>query len=143
MSLCDGGTTKFSANLITYQLSMKIDRSYLGWKANCQEGENTVTTSISGITTHLSPESKSLQETASQHRTAQSDTAAPKTTTPESAQDSVKLSPAAQARSLKHSGMTVSQIAQQLGVDVKTVNGYLGVTELSSIAGVTAKLTQQ
>ncbi len=41
----------------------------------------------------------------------------------------VELSEAAQARLLKRSGETVSQIANNLGVSVETVKDYLDLTE--------------
>jgi len=40
-------------------------------------------------------------------------------------QDTVKLSPAAQAHALKIQGQSVNQIAANLGVSVATIDGYL------------------
>ena len=42
--------------------------------------------------------------------------------------DTVQLSGTALAKSLKQSGQTTAQIAQRMGMDVKTINGYLGVS---------------
>lgn len=42
--------------------------------------------------------------------------------------DSVKLSGTARAKSLKLQGLTPAQIAAQMGLDIKTVDGYLGIT---------------
>jgi DNA-binding CsgD family transcriptional regulator len=56
-----------------------------------------------------------------QNAQQQSDTAAaPK-------QDSVKLTPAALAKSLKQSGLSPKQIAQQMGLDIKTIDSYLNI----------------
>jgi len=41
--------------------------------------------------------------------------------------DSVHLTGTALVKSLKQSGLTVAQIAQKMGLDVKTVDGYLGI----------------
>lgn len=45
-----------------------------------------------------------------------------------SPQDSVQLSGAALARSLKIAGQTPTQIAIKMGIDIKMVNSYLGTT---------------
>jgi hypothetical protein len=45
-----------------------------------------------------------------------------------SQQDTVTLSHAAQAKSLKAQGETPAQIALAMKTDVKTVDGYLGIT---------------
>jgi len=54
--------------------------------------------------------------------------AASKPETLEPKHDSVELTKTALAKSLKLSGQTVSQIALTMGLDVKTVNSYLGVS---------------
>ncbi len=41
--------------------------------------------------------------------------------------DTVRISLSAQVKNLKAQGQTISQIANQLGLDAKTVAGYLGV----------------
>ena len=43
-------------------------------------------------------------------------------------QDTVKLSGKALAHSLKQQGQTVAQIARAMHLDVKTVDGYLGIS---------------
>jgi len=48
--------------------------------------------------------------------------------------DSVKLTGAALAKSLKLGGMTPKQIAQKMGLDLKTVDGYLGVNATTTVA---------
>jgi hypothetical protein len=58
--------------------------------------------------------------------TATANSSAPKPTTVEPKRDTVELSGAAQAKFLKHQGQTVAQIALQMGLDVKTVNSYVG-----------------
>ena len=44
------------------------------------------------------------------------------------ASDSVQLSPTAQAVAMKHTGMSVKQIASNMGTTVQTVNSYLGIS---------------
>jgi predicted flap endonuclease-1-like 5' DNA nuclease len=51
--------------------------------------------------------------------------AKPKETFPK--QDTVTLSGAALAKSLKQSGMSAAQIAQRMHLDIKTVDQYLGI----------------
>ena len=51
--------------------------------------------------------------------------------------DSVKLTGAALAKSLKLGGMTPKQIAQKMGLDLKTVDGYLGVNATTTTVAVT------
>ena len=46
----------------------------------------------------------------------------------QSSQDSVQLSGAALARSLKIAGQTPTQIAMKMGIDIKTVDNYLSTT---------------
>ncbi|QEM67340.1 hypothetical protein FO488_03680 [Geobacter sp. FeAm09] len=56
--------------------------------------------------------------------------AAPAASAPEPSQpkhDTVELTGAALAKSLKLAGQTPAQIAQKMGVDVKTVDGYLNI----------------
>lgn len=82
-----------------------------------------MTTPISGIP----PEINQLaQAAAAQPKVVQVDSSASKPTVTEPKKDSVKLSGAAQARSLKHQGQTIAQIALQMGLDAKTVSGYVG-----------------
>jgi DNA-binding NarL/FixJ family response regulator len=52
---------------------------------------------------------------------------ATKTTAP-SQEDTVKLSPMAQAKLLHQEGKSVAVIASSLGTDTKTVDDYLGIT---------------
>lgn len=59
---------------------------------------------------------------------------AAKTTAPD--EDSVKLSPTAQARLMLHQGMNVKQIARNLGLSVQAVSSSLGLTTTSSVAPV-------
>ena len=60
-------------------------------------------------------------------------TGTPKTTSNAgSQQDQVKLSPAAQAKSLYQQGESVKEIAQDLGCTTQDVNTYLGVTNSTS-----------
>jgi len=51
--------------------------------------------------------------------------------------DSVKLTGAALAKSLKLGGMTPKQIAQKMGLDLKTVDSYLGVNATTTTVAVT------
>ncbi|GFE62908.1 hypothetical protein [Geobacter sp. AOG2] len=58
---------------------------------------------------------------------------------PKTAQDTVRISGAARAKSLKLQGQNPQQIAQQMGVDVKTVDKYLGIKPDKAASGQTAK----
>ncbi|MDA8418206.1 MAG: hypothetical protein M0Z90_04150 [Desulfobacteraceae bacterium] len=53
----------------------------------------------------------------------------------QSPQDSVQLSGAALARSLKIAGQTPTQIAMKMGIDIKTVNSYLSTTPAATASG--------
>jgi hypothetical protein len=53
-------------------------------------------------------------------------------TTAKAPEDKVELSAAAQAKSLKHQGQSVAQIASNLALTTKTVDDYLGITDTSS-----------
>jgi DNA-binding NarL/FixJ family response regulator len=55
-----------------------------------------------------------------------------KTTAP--GDDTVKLSSTAQARLMLHQGMTVNQIAANLGLSVQSISSALGLTNSSSVA---------
>ncbi|MDR3580993.1 MAG: hypothetical protein P4L44_13615 [Oryzomonas sp.] len=48
--------------------------------------------------------------------------------------DTVELTGTALAKSLKLAGQTPAQIALKMGLDVKTVNGYLGITTKATTA---------
>lgn len=56
------------------------------------------------------------------------------TTSNAKTQDVVKLSGAALAKSFEMQGMTASEIAVMLGVDLATVDGYLGITPSKTAA---------
>lgn len=99
-----------------------------------------MTTSISAISSYTSLESKSPPGSSSQQKTPQADLPVFKTETSE--QDSVKLSGVAMARSLRHYGLTVAQIAQRMGENVETVNNYLGITEKSLLLGAPTRVIQ-
>lgn len=62
----------------------------------------------------------SLQRSPTARRTAD--------VTPQKKEDSVELSGAALAKSLRLQGYSVSMICQKMGLDTKTVEGYLGTT---------------
>ena len=53
----------------------------------------------------------------------------------QSPQDSVQLSGAALARSLKIAGQTPTQIAMKMGIDIKTVDNYLSTTPAATASG--------
>jgi hypothetical protein len=53
-------------------------------------------------------------------------------------EDSVKLSATAQARLMLHQGMTLSQIAANLGLSLQAVTTTLGLTTSSSVATAAA-----
>lgn len=74
------------------------------------------------------PQSALLQpnQTAQARSTAAPEESVEKSATAKSEGDTVKLSLAAQVRLLKRQGENISQIASQMGMDVKTVNSYLG-----------------
>ena len=57
--------------------------------------------------------------------------------------DSVKLSGTAVAKSLKLQGMSANQIAAQMGLDIKTVDGYLGIPATTSYSTVHGTLQLQ
>ena len=57
--------------------------------------------------------------------------------------DEVKLSTSAIARSLRHDGMGAAQIATRLGVDEKTVNGYLGLPAAKETAPTQANVAAE
>jgi len=50
--------------------------------------------------------------------------------------DSVKLSGTAIAKSLKLQGLSPNQIAVEMGLDIKTVDGYLGIAPATSYRAV-------
>ena len=79
-----------------------------------------MTNSIVGINTFAphSPSQTSVSSPVAQP--------APKPAPIQRKPDTVELSKTAQVKSLKRSGETVTQIAQGMGIDVKTVNSYLG-----------------
>jgi hypothetical protein len=53
----------------------------------------------------------------------------------EAAQDSVKLSQAAQIHLFKQQGESPSQIAANLGISTASVDGYLGIAVAKAISG--------
>ena len=57
--------------------------------------------------------------------------------------DSVKLSGTAIAKSLKLQGLSPNQIAAQMGLDVKTVDGYLGIAPAVPYSAVHGTLQLQ
>ena len=57
--------------------------------------------------------------------------------------DSVKLSGTAIAKSLKLQGLSANQIAAQMGLDLKTVDGYLGIAPTTSYSTVHGTLQLQ
>jgi DNA-binding NarL/FixJ family response regulator len=81
---------------------------------------------VNGISSNAADPIQSTQATTAGQSTA-------KTATPE---DSVKLSPTAQARLMLHQGMSVTQIASDLGLSVQAVSSSLGLTTTSSAAPV-------
>ncbi len=50
----------------------------------------------------------------------------------EPSQDTVTLSPGAQAHDLLHQGQTIAQIAASLGTSIETVNSYLGIIPITT-----------
>jgi hypothetical protein len=58
----------------------------------------------------------------------------------QASQDTVKLSSAALAKSLKLQGQNPTQIAQLLGINVKTVDSYLGIKSVTPTTGQTTKV---
>jgi hypothetical protein len=57
--------------------------------------------------------------------------------------DSVELSGTAIAKSLKLQGLSQNQIASQMGLDLKTVDGYLGIAPATSYSAVPGTLLLQ
>lgn len=86
-----------------------------------------VTNGISGATSTPSVTTTPADLTPAKPEAANTP-AASKPESLEPKHDSVELTKTALAKSLKLSGQTVSQIALTMGLDVKTVNGYLGVS---------------
>jgi hypothetical protein len=62
--------------------------------------------------------------------------------TPQPGVDTVKLSGAALARSLKQQGQTVAQIALAMHLDVKSVDNFLGITTKGTSAPAQQATTQ-
>jgi hypothetical protein len=87
-------------------------------------------TSVTGIFSTDSPYSATeLASTAGNSMPGTAQAGMPKTTgNTGSQQDQVKLSPAAQAKSLYQQGESVKEIAQNLGCSTQDVDTYLGVT---------------
>jgi len=56
---------------------------------------------------------------------------------PAPGQDTVELSNTARAKSLKLLGETPIQIAQTMGADIKSVNGYLGIQIQAPVTAAT------
>jgi hypothetical protein len=80
--------------------------------------------SISGSSTAgINPQIQSAMPGAATHAEP---TAPLSTATPAPQKDTVELTGAALARSLKQQGQTVAQIALKMGLDAKTVVSYLG-----------------
>ncbi|HEY3373959.1 MAG TPA: hypothetical protein VGK02_02720 [Candidatus Aquicultor sp.] len=84
-----------------------------------------MTTSALGI--NSSGSSAVAQAAAKQPNVTQAKTPTPQPQKTQENKDTVHISTAAQARALKHAGQTASQIASSLGLDVKTVDAYLGI----------------
>jgi len=82
--------------------------------------------SYAGAHTQTDPVQRTQATTASQ--------GIAKTTAPD--EDSVKLSPTAQARLMLHQGISVKQIARNLGLSVQAVSSSLGLATTSSVAPV-------
>jgi hypothetical protein len=76
-------------------------------------------------------------------KTKQADAPAPKSARVQPKGDTVELSKTAQIRLLKHQGETVEQIAARLGLDVKTVNSYLGAPAAPKQAASTSPKAKQ
>jgi len=87
-----------------------------------------VTNGISGAMSTPSVTTTPADLTPAKPEAANTTPAASKTESLEPKHDSVELTKTALAKSLKLSGQTVSQIALTMGLDVKTVNSYLGVS---------------
>ena len=83
-------------------------------------------TSIMGASTAASGQANPQQANASATETSAAQKTAEQPA--QQSQDTVKLSGKALAHSLKQQGQTVSQIAQAMHVDVKIVDGYLGIS---------------
>jgi|GEM_PF-5731930 len=82
---------------------------------------------ITGINNNVSSQSSALQSTSQTN--ADSTDPVHKETTANKQQDTVKLSNAALAKSLKLEGETPAQIAKDMGTDLKTVDEYLGIDD--------------
>jgi DNA-binding NarL/FixJ family response regulator len=89
---------------------------------------NNAAASYDGANTQTDPVQRTQATTAGQSITK---TAAP-------GEDTVKLSPTAQARLMLHQGISVKQIARNLGLSVQAVSTSLGLTTTSSVAPATA-----
>ena len=81
--------------------------------------------SISAISGNLTPASG--QAVAPMPSPAPVEAETPKQTSVQPGHDTVKLSGAALARSLKQQGQSVAQIALAMHLDANSVNSYLGV----------------
>jgi hypothetical protein len=90
--------------------------------------------SISAISGNIA--STAGQAVAAQPNPAPAETGAPKQAALPPGHDTVKLSGAALARSLKQQGQSIAQIAVAMHLDASAVNGYLGVATKAAPAPV-------
>lgn len=99
------------------------------------------TTPISGTSTAASeqastPQAKAAHAEMPATKKPQEDALPP-------SQDTVKLSDPALAQSLKQQGHTIDQIAHAMRVDVKTVEGHLGVSPQAAVPASSSPASQQ
>lgn len=80
------------------------------------------------VSGNLSPVGTSPTSAVNSAKSNPARVAATKPPPPPPKGDTVHLSASAQAKSLKLSGETPAQISAAMSIDVKTVDGYLGVT---------------
>ena len=92
--------------------------------------------SVSAISGSITPATG--QAAATPPAPAPAETAAPKQAPVQHGHDTVKLSGAALARSLKQQGQTVAQIIQSMHLDAKTVDSYLGVSTTATATAAPA-----
>jgi hypothetical protein len=86
----------------------------------------TLSSSYDTTTTNTASSTNSTNSTSTTSTTSTTGTA--QATTQTASQDTVKLSPQAQAKSLYHQGQSVATIASTLGTTSKQVDDYLGIT---------------
>jgi hypothetical protein len=88
--------------------------------------------SISSISSSSAWDLSTQNTSATTTQSSTKQAATEEAVTAASHEDTVKLSAAAQAKLMEHSGLTVKQIATNLATDTKTVDQYLGITSTSS-----------